>query len=124
MANTQVSKLRKAFENNSSANIKLSKTQLHKLGQSRGYLGRSLGLLLKTGLPLMGNVLKPLVKSVLIPLRLTKAASATDAAINKKMFRSGFTTLIILNEEMEDIMRIVKSLEESALLILRHKWNN
>ena len=40
------------------------------------------------------------------------------------MFRSGFTTLIILNEEMEDIMRIVKSLEESGLLILRHKWNN
>ena len=46
MANAQVSKLRKAFENNSSANIKFSKTQLHKLGQSRGYLGRSLGPLL------------------------------------------------------------------------------
>ena len=48
---------------------------------------------------------------------LTAAASATDAAIHKKMFGSGFTTLIISNEEMNDIMKIVKSLEESRLLI-------
>ena len=47
LTNTQVSKPRKAFENNSSANIKLSKTQLHKIGQSRGFLGRLLGPLLK-----------------------------------------------------------------------------
>ena len=57
-----VSKLRKAFGNGSSANIKLSKTQLHKIGQSGGFLGRILGPL-KTGLPLMKNV-KPLAKSV------------------------------------------------------------
>ena len=63
------------------------------------------------------NLLKPLAKSVLIPLGLTAAASATDAAIHKKMFGSGTTTLIILNEEMNDIMEIVKSLEESGLLI-------
>ena len=63
------------------------------------------------------NLLKPLAKSVLIPLGLTVAASATDAAIHKKMFGSGTTTLIILNEEMNDIMEIVKSLEESGLLI-------
>ena len=79
LTNTQVSKLRKAFANNSSANIKLSKTQLHKIGQSGGFLGRLLGPLLKTGLPLMKNVLKPLAKSVLIPLGLTAAASATDS---------------------------------------------
>ena len=65
----------------------------------------------------MGNMLKPLAKSVLIPLRLTATASATDATIHKKMFGSGFTTLIISNEEMEDIMKVVKSLEDSWLLI-------
>ena len=69
----------------------------------------------------MGNVLKPLGKSVLIPLGLTTAASATDAAIHKKMFGSGFTTLIISNEEMEDIVRMAKSIEESGLLILKRE---
>ena len=117
LTNTQVSKLRKAFANGSSANTKLSKTQLHKTGQSGGVSGRLLGLLLKTRLPLVRNVLKALAKSVLISLQLTVAASATDAAIHKKIFGSGFTTLIISNEEMNDIMKIVKSLEESGLLI-------
>ena len=65
--NTQVSKFCKAFANKSSADIKLSKTQLHKIGQSGGLLSRTLGPLLKTGLPLMKNVLRPLAKSVLIP---------------------------------------------------------
>ena len=65
--NTQASsyKLRKAFANNFSANTKLSKTQLHKVVQSGGFLGRPLGPLLKIGLLLIGNILKPLVKSVL-----------------------------------------------------------
>ena len=62
-------------------------------------------------------VLKPLTKSVLIPLGLTASASATDAAINKKMIGSGITTLIILNEETNGIMKIVQSFEESGLLI-------
>ena len=117
LTSTQVLRLRKAFANNSSANIKLSKTQLHKIEQSGGLLGRPLGPLIKTGLPLMKNVLKPLAKSVLTPLGLTAAASARDAAIHKKMFGSGTKTLIISNEEMNDIMKIVKSLEESSLLI-------
>ena len=86
-----------------------------KIAQSGGVLGRLFGLLLKTGLSLIGNVLKPLATSYLIPLGLT-AAAATDAAIHKKMFESGFTTFIISNEEMEDIMKIVKSLEDSGLL--------
>ena len=89
LTNTQVSKLRKTFANGSSVNIKLSKTQLNKIVQSRKFLGRLLGPLLKTGLPLTGNVLKALAKSVLIPLGLTAAASVTDAAIHKKMFGSG-----------------------------------
>ena len=112
LTNTQVWWLHKAFANNCSANIKLSKTQLHKIGQSGGFLGRLLGPLLKTGLPLIGNVLKPLAKSVLIPLGLTAAASATDADIHKTMFGSGNATLIISNEEM-NIMKIVKSIGES-----------
>ena len=85
--------------------------------QSGGVLGRLLGPLLKTGLSLMGNVVKPLAKSVLIPVVLTAATSVTDAAIHHKMFGSGFTILIIFREEMEDIMKIVQSLEDSGLLI-------
>ena len=90
---------------------------MDKIIKSEGFLGRLLGALLKTGLPLIGNVLKPLAESVLIPLGLTAAASATDAAIHKKMFGSGATTLIISNEEMNDIMKIVKPFEESGLLV-------
>ena len=69
------------------------------------------------GLPLMKNVITPLAKSVLIPLGLTATASATDAAIQKKIFRSGATVSMISNEEIEDIMKIGKSLEQSGLLI-------
>ena len=68
-------------------------------------------------MPLIVNVLRPLAKSVLIPLGLTAAPSATDAAIHKKMFGSGKTTLIISNKEMNNIMKIIKSIEESGLLI-------
>ena len=106
LTNTQIS-IRKAFANNSSVNIKLSKTKLHKIEQSEGFLGRILGLLLKFGLPLIGNAFKPLDKSVFaLPLALTASASATDAAIYKKMFGFGchhsdlasrVTTLIITN---------------------------
>ena len=115
LTSAQASKLRKAFANNSSANLKLSKNQLHKIGQPRGFLGRLLEPLLKTGLPLIGSVIKPLAKSVLIRLGLT--ASATDVAIHKKIFGSGMTTLIISNEEMNNIIKINKSLEETGLLI-------
>ena len=87
LTNRQVSNLRKAFANHSSADIKLSKTQLSKMIQSGGFLSRLLGPLLKTGLPLIKNVIKPLAKSVLIPLGLTAAASAADAGIHKKNLR-------------------------------------
>ena len=112
--NTQVSRLCKAFANNSSDNIKLSKTQLHKTGQSEGFIGRLSEPLLKTGLPIMVKVFQPLAKSVLTPLRLTAAESATDAAIHKKIFVLGVTTLIISNKEINDIMKIVKLLEGSG----------
>ena len=116
LTNTRVSKLRKTFTNNSLANKKSSKTHVHKIEQSGGFLGRRLGPLLKTGLPLTWNVLKQLAKSVSIPLGLTASASATDAATNNKMFGSGNTTLIISNEEINDIMQIIKPLEKSDLL--------
>ena len=68
-------------------------------------------------MPLIGNILKPLAKSVLIPLGFTAEASATDAAIHKKLFRYDNTKLKLLNEEMNDIIKIVKSLEKSRLVI-------
>ena len=84
---------------------------MHKIGKSGGFLGKPLGPLLKPGLPLIGNVLKPLCKSVLIPSGLIATASETDAAIHKKMLGSDTTTLIIPNVEINDIMQIIKSLE-------------
>ena len=66
LTNRQVANIRKAFVNHSSTDIKLSKTQLSKMIQSEGSLGRLLGPLLKTGLPLMKSLIKPLAKSVLI----------------------------------------------------------
>ena len=75
--------------------------------------------LMTAGLPLMKNVLTPLTKIILIPLGLTPAAAGTDAAIQNKIYGSGTTVLGISNEEMEDIMKIGKSFEESGLLIKR-----
>ena len=83
----QVANLRKAFAKKSSTDIKLSKTQISKMIQSGGFLGRLLGPLLKTRLPLMKNVIKPLAKRVLIRLGLTVAASAADVEIHKKNLR-------------------------------------
>ena len=117
LTNRQVARICKTFANNLSTDIKLSKTQLSKMIQSGGFLGRLLGPLLKTGLPLMKNVIKPLAKSVLIPLRLTTAASAADAGVHKKILGSGNTAPLISNDEMEDIIEISKSLEDSGFLL-------
>ena len=65
----------------------------------------------------MKNVIKPLAKSVLIPLGLTAAASAADARIHKKILGSGTITLIISNEEMNDIIKFVQALEDSNILL-------
>ena len=122
LTNRQVANIRKAFAKNTSIDIKLSKTQLSKMIQSGGFLGRLLGPLLK-----IKSVIKPLAKSVLIPLGLTAAASAADAGIHKKISGSGRpldlapphnnATLIISNDEMDDILKIVKSLEDSGVLL-------
>ena len=87
LTDRQVSATRKALSNNSSADIKFSKTLLSKMIQSGGFLGKLLGSLLKSGLPLIKNVIKPLTKIILIPLGLTAAASAADARIHKKNIR-------------------------------------
>ena len=84
LTNRQVENLRKAFANKSSTDINLSKTQLSKMVQSGGFLGRPLGPLLKTGLFLIKNIIKPFAESVLIPSGLTAATSAADAGIQKK----------------------------------------
>ena len=76
--------------------------------------------MLKTGLPLIKNVIEPLAKSILIPLGLTAAASAADTGIHKEILGPGHnntTTLIISNDELEDIIKIVKSLVDSGLLL-------
>ena len=117
LANSQNANHWKAFDDNSSNDIKLSKTQISKMIQSGGFLGKLLGALLKTRLPLIKNVINPLAKGVLITLGLTAAASAADAGIHKKILGSGNTTLIISNDEMKDIIKIVKSLEDSGLFL-------
>ena len=72
---------------------------------------------MSVGLPLMKNVLTPLAKSVLVPLGSTAAAWAADAAIQKKTYGLGTTTLVFSNEDLNNVIKILKSLEESSLLI-------
>ena len=115
----QVASIRKGFAKNTSIDIKLSKTQLSKMVQSRGFLGNLLG---KLAGPLM-KVAMPLAKNVLASLGISAAMSAIDGNIKKKMFGSGATksagttTLIISNDKMDDILKIVKSLEDSNVLL-------
>ena len=105
LTNKQVANLLKTFVNSFSADIKLLKTQLSKMILSRGSFGRRLGLSLRTGLPLMKNLIKPLAKSVLIPLGFTTTLSAADAAMHKKkkLGSGNTTTLIISNDEMKTL---------------------
>ena len=84
LTDRQVSSIRKAFANNSSADTKFWKTQLSKMIQSGGFLGKLFGSLLKTGLSLIKNIITPLAKSLLVPLGLTAAASTADAGIHKE----------------------------------------
>ena len=115
LTNRQVANIRKTFANHSSIDIKLSKTQLSKMVQSGGFLGKLLG---KLAGPLM-KVAMSLAKNVLAPLGLSAAMSAIDGSIKKKMLGSGTTTLIISNDEMDDILKIVKYFENSGVLLKR-----
>ena len=109
----QKTKLRNAFNSNMLTNLKLFKAQSFKILQSRGFLG---SLLSKLAGPLM-KVAIPLAKNVLAPLGTTAAASAIDAGIQKKIHGPRTTTLIISNNEMRDIMKIVQALEDSNILV-------
>ena len=79
--------------------------------------GGLLGTLLRFGLPLMKNVLTPLAKDFFLQLGATVAPSATNVAIQKNIYGSWMTTMIISNKEMEDIVKIVTYLEESGSLL-------
>ena len=105
-------KLRNAFNKYMTTDLKLSKAQLSKIIQSGGFLG---SLLSKLAGPLM-KVAVPLAKNILAPLGITAAASAVDARIQKEIHGSRTTTLIISNEEMNDIIEIVQALEDSNIL--------
>ena len=105
----QKTKIRNDFNNNMSTDLKLSKAQSNKIIQSGGFLSKLLGPLLKTGLPLIKKVIKPLAKSVLIPLGLTAAASAADAGINKKILESGNTTLEDSNILLKGVTKTIEN---------------
>ena len=117
----QKTKLRNAFNNNMSTDLKLSKAQISKIIQSGGFLG---SLLSKLAGPLM-KVAVPLAKNILAPLGITAAASSIDAASQEKIHGSGrplssalrTTTLIISNKKMNDRMKIVQALEDSNILL-------
>ena len=109
----QKTKLRDAFENNMSTDIKLSKTQISKIIQSGGFLG---SLLSKIAGPLM-KVAVPLAKNILAPLGITATALEIDAGIQKKIHGSEITTLIISNEEMNDVLKIVQAVADSNVML-------
>ena len=117
----QRTKLRNAFNNNMSTDLKLSKAQISELIQSGGFLG---SLLSKLASQLM-KVAVPLAKSVLAPLGITAAASPVDEGIQKKIHNSGrplssawqTATLTISNKEMNDIIKFVQALEDSNILL-------
>ena len=92
-----------------STDLKLSKARSNKIIQSGGFLSKLLGSLLKTGLPLIKKVIKPLAKSVLIPLGLTAAASAADAGIHKKILESGNTTLEDSNILLKGVTKTIEN---------------
>ena len=113
MTTGQNTRLRNAFEKNMPTDIKLPKIQISKKIQSVGFLG---SLLSKISGPLT-KVAVPIVKNILAPLGITAATSAIDAEIQKKIHGSRTTTLIISNEEMNGIMKIVQALEHSNILL-------
>ena len=109
----QKTELINAFNNKTSTDLKLSKAQISKIIQSERFLRT---LLSKLAGPLM-KVAIPLAKNVLGLLGITAAASVIDAGIQKKIHGSGTTTLIISNEEINDIIEIVQALEDSIILL-------
>ena len=104
--------MRNTINNNLATDLKLSKAQIKNLIQSGEFLGKLLSILAG---PLM-KVALPLAKNVLAPLGLTAAMSAIDSSIQKKIHGSG-VKLIIEQEDMDDIMKIIEALEKSGILL-------
>ena len=109
----QKAKLRNAFNNNISTDLKLSRAEISKIIEAGGFLG---SLSIKLAGPLM-KVAIPSAKNVLAPLGITAAASSINARIQKKIHGTGTITLIISNEEMNDITKIVQTLEDPNILL-------
>ena len=120
VTNNEIKHFMKLIKSLKNREILLTGTTAKITVQEGGFLN-FLRPLRTAALLLMKNALTPLAKSVLIPLGLKAAAWATDAAIQKKIYRSGTTALIISNEEMKHIMKIVKSLEENVYS--RNNWS-
>ena len=113
LTTSQKTKLGNAFKSNVSTDMKWSKAQTSKIIQSGGFLG---SLLSKIAGPLK-KVAVPIPKNILTSLGIVAAVSAVDAEIQKKRHGSGTTTLIISNEEINVIMKVVKALEDSNILL-------
>ena len=116
LINNEIKDIMKVIKSSENRGTLLKGTTRNITSQEGGLLN-FLRPLMTAGLPLMKNAFTPLAKKVLLPSGLSVGMSATEAAIQKKIYGSGTTALIISNEEMEDKMKIVKSLEESGLLV-------
>ena len=113
LTQTQINKLRQKVENNMSTDIKLSKAQINKLIKEGGFLGSVLARFLT-------KLIKPAIslgKNILATLGLSAAMSATDAAIQKKMYGSGTKTVRFSNKDLDDMSKVVKALEDSDVLM-------
>ena len=108
----QKTKIRNGFNNNLLINIKLRKTQISRRIQSRRFLGALLG---KIDGPITKTAF-PFSKSIMLPLGLTAKASPENGGNHKRVYRRGIT-LVISNEEMNDITRIMNTLEDSVIFI-------
>ena len=113
MTQTQINKLKEKVENNVPTDIKLSKAQINKLIKEGGALGSILARFLP-------KLIKPAIslgKNILALLGLSAAMSATDAAIQKKLYGSGTKTVKFSNKDLDDMTKIVKALEDSDVLM-------
>ena len=116
LTNNEVKDIMKVIKPSESRGI-LLKATTRKIGNQEGGFLNFLRPLMTAGLPLMKRALTPLAKNLLLPLELLGGMSAADVSFQKKIYGSGTTALIISNEEMEDIIKIVNSREASGLLI-------
>ena len=109
----QTEKLVEKIKNNMSTDIKLSKVQINKIIKEGGKLG-------KLVISFLPKLIKPAIslgKNILAPLGLSAAMSATDAAVQKKMYGSAITTLVISNDDLDDLIKIVTALEKHDILL-------